>query len=280
MKKLMMKKFKAVMMFFCSTLFVFSGHNIACAKGFISASESALAASITEGNIIKVLHNGDKETLNKLNNELSQVSDSDFDALDAIARKYFQNDNIKLVRNAKLAKSWIRNWLKVVTVFPDLIGVVKLTADSKEHPAGAPNTSSEASLNEITHYNCLTSPDVSAQTKQVKNYNRNYTIVHELGHVIDALLFGSTNEQMLKDACKKISVPDEDTLKEIEKMSQYASEQSSDEIKYSEAFAEALTDVVINGEDASELAKATVKLLVTQNANKEWLNNVREWGMI
>ena len=240
-----------------------------------SSSDSIVSAGTTEDNIIDMLHSGDMDSVSEVQTRLDEIDDDDYEKLDSIAQQLFNNKNITLPRNPKLAKSWIKNWSKVVSVFPELRGEIQLVAESTYSPGGG--TSSEAMLDTITHYGCLIEQDITPKTKykQVNGYDRTFTIVHEIGHVLVQLLQGSQCEEILNEAYANIPKSNrEGSLDaEIAKMSPYAA--NSGGAKYDEAFAETLTDVVINGEEASNLSKETMRLLVNRIPNRDNLELAR-----
>lgn len=241
----------------------------------IQSSDSIVSAATTEDNIIDMLHSGDMDSASEVQIQLDEVADDDYEKLDSIAQELFNNKNITLPRNPKLAKNWIKNWFKVVSVFPELRGEIQLIASSEYSPGGG--TSSDAMLDTITHYGCLIEQDITPKTKykQVNGYDRTFTIVHEIGHVLVQLLQGSQCEEILNEAYSNIPKSNrEGSLDaEIAKMSPYAA--NSGGAKYDEAFAETLTDVVINGEEASNLSKETIKLLVNRIPNRDNLELAR-----
>lgn len=233
------------------------------------SSDSVVSNDVTDDNIIDMLHNGPDYGLDELDN----IADDNYAELNGFARKLFGNEDITLPENPALAKNWVRNWNRVVTVFPELRGLVHLVADGLLSPGG--DAASDAMLDTITHYACLKDNDITAKTNQVKGYNRKYTIVHELGHVLACLLLGNDCRGMITAAYDAVEGPKGTLDDEIRKMSPYAAEQKLEDVKFDEAFAETLTDVFINGEDASELAKTTMKLLVIMEPNRMNLELVR-----
>ena len=240
-----------------------------------SSSDSIVSSDVSEENIVDILHNGTMNQVSETQMRLDEFADDDYEQLDLLAQELFGNKNITLPRNPKLAKTWIKNWSKVVSVFPELRGEIQLIASSEYSPGGG--TSSEAMLDTITHYGCLVNQDIIPQTEhaQVNGYNRTFTIVHEIGHVLVQLLQGSQCEAILNDAYANIPESSRaDSLNaEIARMSPYAAH--SGDLKYDEAFAETLTDVVINGEKASNLSKETMKLLVNRTPNRDNLDLAR-----
>lgn len=243
---------------------------------------SIVADDITADNIIDRLHNGNKEKLEKLEKEIGEVRDDDYESLNNIGRKYFENQNIILPRNPKLAKDWIRNWFKVSDVFPILIGKVATFNNSSleyydDYGVAITSLSNFSPVVFIEMFNALENEDITAKTQQVKNYDRRYTIVHELGHVIDYEIrymapigmFEQEDEEsdtfsskkILKEFYGKIGC-DEDIRDAIKKVSIYAGNKKKDYIMFTEAFAELVTDVFINGKEASELSKDFVRYLV------------------
>ena len=232
------------------------------------SSDSVVSNDVTEDNIIDMLHNGPDYGLDELDN----IADDNYAELNDFARKLFGNEEITLPENPAIAKDWIKNWNRVVSVFPELRGVVNLVAEGEYSPDGS--AASEAMLNTITHFACLKENDITAKTNQVKGYNRKYTIVHELGHVLAQLLLGDDCRGMITAAYNAVEGPKGTLDDEIRKMSPYAAGQTSEDVKFAESFAETLADVVINGKDASELAKTTMKLLVSREPNRTGLEIV------
>lgn len=235
-------------------------------------TDKATAEGITEDNIVEKLQEGDLE----LKEKLSYIPDDNYLALEALAHEYFKNENITLPKNKELAKAWIENAAKVFNVFPDLFGVVNIELTLEEEPTDGTDAYTE--LNNIRYYKFL-EEGIHGRTIQVKNFNRKFTIVHELGHVIDFLLFKGKSKEIIDTSFSRLNggQPDSSIIENIKAISPYAYSQRMMDLVYLETFAEALTDVVINGENANILSQEIIKSLVNMVPDKEFYNDVKSW---
>ncbi len=279
-----------------------------------SSSQSSICSEKikTLEDMINILHNGDPEEQPKLEEKLNAVEQKGlgdaayFEALDMIARKFFNNNEITLPRNPKTAKEWIRHGAKVFAAFPMLKGLVGVAKSQNDNDGFASAEmvgvfveyfdAAEVALN-IDGKDDLTA--TNTKYKQVKGYDRRYTLVHELGHAVDCLLQNmngrrifeeifdcvNPNEQYNPSAKEKYEKMDEkaqslnnsrlEKLKtEIGTLSPYAANQANYNTMLAEGFAEAITDVVINGNEAQDLSKLVLKSLMEKNFDDGYLTDM------
>ncbi len=225
--------------------------------------------------IINLLKNGN-EDLKKLKERLAKIRNDDYDSLNRIARELFENEEIELVHNPNLAKRWIEEWLKVMTVFPQIKGKVRLAANKSPHfdrdnDCFAESFSDPPSgLYDIIYYKGMEDQEKCKEAEReglfAKGPTTEYTIAHELGHVISFIIESKTSE------CLDINVPyanikgRKGTLKqEVLKISRYPLKAVSkntgsfyDYMLNMEAIAEAFADVNTSGESAAPLSKEIV----------------------
>ena len=224
--------------------------------------------------IINLLKNGN-EDLKKLKERLAKIRNDDYDSLNRIARELFENEEIELVHNPNLAKRWIEEWFKIITVFPQIKGKVRLSADEKPYPIGFPDCGLESFPDpELDLYNIIHYKDMENQEKCIeaerkglfaKGPTSEYAVVHELGHVISFYIervFGKTLNIYVPYV--NITEGKGSLEEEILKISRYplvASETTEalyDYILNMETIAEAFADVNTSGESAAPLSKEIV----------------------
>lgn len=223
--------------------------------------QSPVANGITRENIISKLHNGD-ENLRAFQEELSKYADDDYKELSELAKKYFGCSEVEIVHNPNLAKKWLINWYKLQCVFPYLGRDVKLVRSTDTYLDGRRDVVAETLGDEITFYRALENQDVcdwlAEQNLYVKGPTCEYTIVRDLGHVLDLVKLSCKSFNLVKSVSAKYK----STFKEeVRKMSQYAAT-AAEYIQPFEIFAEALVDVCTWGDDASDIAKEIITSLV------------------
>ena len=227
--------------------------------------------------IINLLKNGN-EDLRKLKEQLAKIRNDDYDSLNRIARDLFENEEIELVHNPNLAKRWIEEWFKVMTVFPQIKGKVRLIADDRPYPEGCPDGGAESfsdpgsGVYNIIHYKNMENQEKCREAERkglfAKGPTTEYTIVHELGHVISFIIESKIGKEL------DINVPyaningRKGTLEqEVLKISRYpvkvAKKSAFSPYCYNlflsmEAIAEAFADVNTSGEAVTPLSKEIV----------------------
>ena len=228
-----------------------------------------------KGEVINLLKNGN-EDLKKLKERLAKIRNDDYDSLNRIARELFENEEIELVHNPNLAKRWIEEWFKIITVFPQIKGKVRLIANEKPFPDGYPDCFAETGyipgveVYDITYYKNMEDQEKCKEAERkglfAKGPTTEYTVVHELGHAITFFISDILGKNL------DINIPyvniteEKDSLEEeILKISRYPLEAASktaafiyDYILNMETIAEAFADVNTSGESAAPLSKEIV----------------------